>query len=332
MGTAVKSDTAPLGTSRLRSRLLLSLLFSVLVFAGLAFYGDLPQVGQALAGFPWLLLLPILLLTFLNYLLRALKFHYFLACIGVRNVTFWQSCLLFFAGLSMVITPGKVGEWVKSYLLRELAGVAIARSAPIIIAERLTDGIAMLLLALGGLLAFQVAWPVALGSVALFGAILALVRARPVAEAALAVAARLPLLARRVGALRAMYESTQDLFSWRSLGLAVPLGFVSWGGECLALYLVYLGLGQEPSAELLLQAAFILAISTLAGALLLLPGGLGAAEGGITGLSQLLVGLGRDGAVAATLLIRLGTLWFGVAVGAAALLLLLRRLRRSTAM
>ena len=53
----------------------------------------------------------------------------------------------------------------------------------------------------------------------------------------------------------------------------------------------------------------------MAGAVLLLPGGLGAAETGITTLGQALVGLGSAAAAGATLLIRLCTLWFGVGLG-----------------
>ena len=54
-------------------------------------------------------------------------------------------------------------------------------------------------------------------------------------------------------------------------------------------------------------------------------GGLGAAEGSIAVLLVSTVGLASDLAVAATLLMRLCTLWFGVGVGLVALGLLLRR-------
>jgi hypothetical protein len=50
----------------------------------------------------------------------------------VRDLPKWDSFLMFFSGLAMVITPGKVGEWLKSYLLREVHGTPVARSAPIL--------------------------------------------------------------------------------------------------------------------------------------------------------------------------------------------------------
>jgi uncharacterized membrane protein YbhN (UPF0104 family) len=77
---------------------------------------------------------------------------------------------------------------------------------------------------------------------------------------------------------------------------------------------------------LFVKAAFILPIASLAAAVLFTPGGLGVAEGGITGLSQVLVDLSKSTAAVGTLIIRFGTLWFGVVIGLAAFALLSRRL------
>jgi uncharacterized protein (TIRG00374 family) len=67
--------------------------------------------------------------------------------------------------------------------------------------------------------------------------------------------------------------------------------------------------------ETLSLAVFILAFSTVVGAVSALPGGLGAAEASIAGMLTLLLGLPGETAAAATLLIRFATLWFGVALG-----------------
>jgi uncharacterized protein (TIRG00374 family) len=84
--------------------------------------------------------------------------------------------------------------------------------------------------------------------------------------------------------------------------------------------------GAESGADTLLRASFIMPAATLAGALLLTPGGLGVAEGGIAGLSHVLLDLPRSEAAVATLVIRFATLWFGVIVGLVALAVVGRRL------
>jgi uncharacterized protein (TIRG00374 family) len=81
----------------------------------------------------------------------------------------------------------------------------------------------------------------------------------------------------------------------------------------------------SPDGQLAAVATFALSAASIAGALSLLPGGLGAAEASIAGLLIVLrPGIGAAVAAAATVAIRLGTLWFGVLVGVIALIWLER--------
>ncbi len=316
--------------SKLRNRILLSLVFGVLVVAGLLVYGDLSGIVHSLATFRWVYLPAILGLTLFNYGLRFVKWEFYLGQIGVKGLHRWDSFLIFFAGLAMTITPGKVGEWLKSYLLKETSGTPIARSAPIVVAERFTDGYAMVLLSAGGLLLFKDGWQF-VAVVTLVGLAVAFAfRSRPVAKVVLALADKLPGSHRFHDFLASFYESSRTLFSPKNLLLAVALGFVSWLGEGIAMYFVFRGLGEPGAWLLVVKSVFILSLATLAGAVLLLPGGLGVAEGGIMGLSQVLVGLTKEGAATATLLIRVCTLWFGVALGVVTLLVVTRRLRTAS--
>lgn len=311
----------------LRRKIALSLALGVAVVLALSIYADLPKLWQVASRFEWRLLPVIIGLTLLNYALRYVKWNYYLGQIGAGGLSHRQSALVFLSGLSMVLTPGKVGEWLKCFLLREVRGTPFATSAPILLAERLTDGIAMLLLCAGGLIVYGYGWQVMAFIWLEVAVFIAVARYRPLALRLLTWGERLPLLARYIQHFHRFYESTYQLSSAKNLLLAVGLGVISWGGECVAFYFVLVGLGLPPSPSLLLQAAFVLAASTLVGAVSMLPGGLAAAEGSIAGM-LLLLGLTSSTALAAaaTLLIRFCTLWFGVAVGALALLLLSRQL------
>jgi uncharacterized membrane protein YbhN (UPF0104 family) len=96
----------------------------------------------------------------------------------------------------------------------------------------------------------------------------------------------------------------------------------------IGFYCVLLGLGVENLWDVLLKASFIMPAATLASALLLTPGGLGVAEGGITGLSQVLLDLAKGPAAVGALVIRFCTLWFGVFLGLVALAIVSRSLSR----
>ena len=300
----------------LTRKMLLSVGLGVLVIFALSFSADASRLVEVLARFEWELLPPILGLTLLNYGLRFVKWHYYLRVIGVSDVRVDQSAIIFTAGLSMVITPAKVGELLKAYLLHHHRGTPIGTAAPIIVAERLTDGAAMLLLASVGLLIYGIGWQMLVPIVVGMAAVVLLSQNRVVSRWTLNFLGRLPVIAPRVHHIEAAIDSANQLFRARNLLLAIAIGLVSWGGEAAAFYLVLIALGLPPQPILMVQAAFILATATLVGAASMLPGGLAAAEGSLAGL-LLLLGVTHDPSVAAaaTLIIRFATLWFGVVVG-----------------
>ncbi len=317
---------------RLTRGVIVAALLAIAVFALVVAWGDAPAVLAALSRFPPLLVVPVVGLTVWNYGLRWLRWNYYLRVLGVGGVSRSSSLLVFLSGFAMGLTPGKSGELTKSYWLREIAGPSrapLARTAPIVFAERLVDGIAMLILATSGLISFQFGAVALLAVAALACAAVGVVQARGLVHWVLDLLrrSRRPRAVRAAEVLQTIYDSARELLTWRRLGLAVGVGVVSWGGECLGLYVILLGLGAAPSLVLLNQATFALAAGSLVGSASLLPGGIGAAEGTLAAVLDFVAGQPRDVAAAATLLIRACTLWFGVALGAVALVLLARRVR-----
>lgn len=307
---------------RVRGRVLLSIGFAFLVLIGLTLFADSRKLAEALREFRWPLLIPILLLTSTNYALRFVKWKYYLRRIGIEALAPGLSLRIFFSGFVMAITPGKIGEVLKSLLLREATGVPVAVTAPIILAERLTDGIAMLSLASAGLVIFRYGVPVfaTIAAVAVCGFIL--LQQRRLIRRAITAGEHVRFLSGITHHLHTFYDSAHWLLRPRPLLYAAANGLVSWLMECIAFFLVLVGLGFAATPRLLLTATFVLAAATLIGSVSFLPGGLGAAEIGMTAMLLALVTtppMTHNVAVAATLLIRFCTLWFGVGIGFVAL-------------
>lgn len=327
-GIATPDRARRTSSARITRGVIVAAILALAVAALVVAWGDAPAVLGALARFPPWLIPPVLGLTIWNYALRWARWNYYLRVLGVTGVDRWSSALVFLSGFAMGLTPGKSGELTKSYWLREIAGperAPLARTAPIVFAERLVDGIAMLLLATSGLISFRFGAVALLGVAALAIAAVGLIQAGPLVHAVLRRLLRTARTRRLAEVLATVYDSARELLTWPRLVLAVGVGVVSWGGECLALYLILLGLGAVPGLELLNQATFALAAGSLVGSASLLPGGIGAAEGTVAAVLDLVAHQQRDVAAAATLLIRVCTLWFGVALGAAALVALARR-------
>lgn len=301
----------------LRNRLLIGLCLGVLVMLILAFWSDLTALRAVFSAFRWEFFPLALACTLFNYALRFVKWHYYVRLVGARDLPARASARLFAAGFPLAVTPGKVGEALKALWLAEWSGVPFARGLPVVLAERFSDGVAVLALSAVGIFALPSLWPAFLGLLIVCIAVVVLSQARPLALWLLHQAERLPAVGSKMHVLREFYESGALLLSPLPLLLAVCLGMVSWLGEGVGFYLILLGLGVSPSWTVLADAVFVLGFSTLVGSVSTLPGGLGAAEASITALLLATVTADHALAGAATLLIRLATLWFGVLLGLA---------------
>ncbi len=326
----VDVDPSASTSLRLGRKIAVSVILGALVLAGLGIFADLRDVGTSFATFDYRMLVPVLFWTIFNYVLRWLKWDYYLRKLGFgAGVSRYDSALLFTSGMVMAVTPGKIGEVFKSYLLRRINNTPVSASAPIVLAERLTDGLAMLLLMAVGLNLYPAARPL-FWILLLVGVVaLAALQYRPLAERGFSLLERLPVGARIAPQVRSFYASSFALFSWQLLLVSTVVSIVSWFGECLAFWYVLHGFGEPLTSNLLLVATFVFAASTLFGLVSFLPGGLGVSEASSTGLLLLLTTLTQAGATAATIIIRFCTLWFGVSLGIVALLLFERRYRKS---
>jgi glycosyltransferase 2 family protein len=306
---------------KLLQKLLLGLALGIGVYACVAIWVGVDQLAQSLASFHYMLFLPVLGLTFSNYLLRYLKWTLYLRLIGIQ-VPAGLNLVVFLSGLSMTVTPGKIGELLKAYLLREACGVPMARTAPVVMAERVTDLIALVLLMLTGFFTFRRFPEVLIIVASMVVLFLVVVSSRRLSLLLLRLLIRLPGLSRLGHQLEAFYESTALLFRLWPLLLATLLSVMAWFCECLGFYLVLSGFPH--TAPSLLLAIFIYSATTLGG--VATPGGLGITDASMTAFLRHAAAFPVAVAGAATLLIRLCTLWFAVIVGVVALFLFRRKI------
>ena len=92
-------------------------------------------MGAALAGFAWSAALYALALAAANYLVRFVRWQYYLRVLALK-VPVGESFLVVLGGFALTVTPGKLGEAVKALLLRQSRGIPAARTAPHLKAER----------------------------------------------------------------------------------------------------------------------------------------------------------------------------------------------------
>ena len=302
---------------RYRNRILIGLVlgFGVIVVTMLA--SDISQLRQQAVAFPWAIMIPVLVLRVANWGLRFIKWHYYLHAVGVRDIRADDSAAIFISGFVLSLSPGKAAEALKSLVVKGLTGAPIAATLPVVAAERLSDGIAVLLLLTVsiGMLAANEYWPVVFVSLIFFALLIGILQVRPLCLWLLGQAEHLPLLKRIAGPLRTFYESSYAIVRWRTLLIAVGLGTAANLLDGVGVYLILQGIGLPATLETFFQALLVISLSVIVGSVSALPGGLGAADLSIGVTLSVVVGLGTSAAGFVTLLARFVQLWWGVLVG-----------------
>ncbi len=302
-------------TRNLCSRVFMATAAFAVVYLGLVIWtgwGDL--VGQLRRISPMLLIM-IVVLSLTNYGLRYLRWQIYLDSLSIAMPR-RDSLALYFATYLMVITPGKLGEVFKAGVLRERHGAPLALGLPIVLVERIFDFLGVLVLAAVG----WAAWPGPVAGLRTGLAValavplaLVLLRSRRLRQYLLQTATRAPQLARHRLALDEALAALSRLLGTRLVVVSLTLSTVAWTCESLSLWLLCRDLDSVVGV---LPVIFVYAAATLVGSLVFLPGGLGGTEATMIWLLAQL-GMSSQQGVAATMVVRVCTLWLAVAIGLA---------------
>lgn len=302
---------------RFYRRLIGAMLLGVLLYGLIVVYTGYGKIHESVATFAWSTFAWALALATANYGLRFLKWEYYLRRLGIRGIPKLDSLLIFLSGFVLTVTPGKVGEVFKSAVLAATYRVPAARTAPIVVAERMTDVIGVVALIAIGSAGFSGGLPwAAAGSVLVLAALVLVLWPKP-GQALIGWLERGPQKLQPLAPkLAESFTSLRVVASPSALLIPSAISVMSWGCEGIALFVLLRGFAAPVTASL---AVFFYATATLAGAIIPVPGGLGVTE---VMMREQLVQLGHvdsGASTAAMILVRFATLWWAVLVGFAAL-------------
>lgn len=301
-------------------KLVIGVLICVAVTFAVHSYADLGEVVDEFGEFDWSYLPAVLASVVLYYLMKGLRWHFFLRKVGIK-LPLRISLVVYLSGQWFAFSP--LGEFVKAYLLGRY-GVDFRRASSTIVAQVLIDFMSLAILGSVTLL-----WYSDLANVVLpFSGALSIG----------VVLLHKPGLWRLLDRWQQRFRLFRRLgFSWEKalqdtrlltdrstllLGLALGLPTVLVGSATLLL--VSMGFSSHGFSMTLdmPRSAYVYSLSQLLGAMSMLPHGLGAVEGGALALFAR-TGF-QDAALAAAIvaLFRLATLGWGVGVGGLALLVM----------
>lgn len=295
---------------KLREKLFISIAIAAAIGVAFSLYANTAQLKSALLLFSYETLPVIMGLVLLNYFFRFARWEYYLRVLKIK-IPVSESFGIFMSSLAMAVTPGKMGEVLKSYFLKSLHGTPMSKSMPIVFAERVTDFLALLIISFIG--AYEIGYGKKLIVILalVFAAGIAVIASRSASTKIIHLIEKIPVIAKRIVLIENAYESSRTMLSGEKLFYSTVLGLIGWSFECAGFFFVLEGLNIHLR---ILSSDFIYAFSTVVGAISFLPGGLGATETSLAGL-LVLAKIPKGEAVAAVFIIRAATLWFAVFIG-----------------
>lgn len=268
------------------------------------------ELGAALSRFDLLLIPVILALSAGFYLLQGLRWYFLLREVGAR-ITIGDTILLNVAGQATALLP--LGELTRAVFVSEAAGeVEFGDVVATVTVQELIFMLILIIIAVPGVLSVHRALPGLVVALVGIGGVLAVLTVPPVFHLVHRAVERTPVLRRFTAQVEKLRQETvvllhrPDTLGWSVISV-LQAGF----GISVFWFVVHALGGGSLSWPI---ASFVLAASYVAGAVSLIPGGIGAAEASVVGL-LIATGIDPATAIAAALLQRLADKGFATVMG-----------------
>ncbi len=307
---------------------LIPILISLLLLAGLIYFSDFQKIVTVISqANPYFIIFAFFLWP-LGAFIRSARWQYLLQKISIK-VPFFQTMKIYITGLFLSnLTPAKIGEPIRSVLLKKSQGKGIGKSLPTIFLERIFDLIVMMLISiLGGLflvvkLSKIFSWLILVilfYVFLIFFGIFILTSKKRIKKTLLkfctffSIFPWMKKLGNRLDKFStSLYESFSKIKAKKTLLVTFLFTLPIWLLEGAIFYIIFLSLGLKIT---LLSAVVIVPIAALIGVLTFLPGGLGSSEIIMVLFFTTLFSLTLPQVTAAVLLVRLVSFWTYAIVG-----------------
>jgi len=290
---------------------------SIIILSVIGFYAvfllfsDVEKISNKLINFKIEFLPIIFLLVPIAWILVYLRWHFLLKNLGIR-VPHKENFTIFLASAMLGITPGKVGELLKSQFLKEKFGISRTKTVPLIFVEKLYDLIGAIIISFAGIWLFPEAGYIIIIGLALLIFVFVMISSQKVFNKTAQVFMRFRITRQFVESILGSSEIIKSSIRGKIVFFSTILSVGYWFIISLAIYFIFLALEIDSLSFLTIISTYI--ASLILGVLSFLPAGIGVTEGSFVGLLSL-QGIEISTAVVIALLVRLFTLWYGVAVG-----------------
>ena len=287
------------------------IIITIIIYTVFLFFSDFSKIYDHLGTFNTIYLIPIFSLVTLSWCVLFLRWTLLLKNLDIL-VPHKSSFIIFISSFALSATPGQLGELIKSKLLKNKFDIPISKTAPLIFIERIYDLIGALIVSSLGISYIESGNTILLIFTIILFSLIILLRSKIVFTKFLSLFEKIKFLRNKITSISDVYESIQPSLNPKIFLSSTLLSMIYWMLVGTSSYFVLLAL--EINTINYFHMISIYSSSIIIGAVSLIPGGVGVAEGSITGLLSL-GGVEISIAFVIGILVRVFTLWYGVIIG-----------------
>ena len=296
---------------KLENNIILMIVAAAAIYAIFLFISDYQKISDVVIDFKIEYLIPILSLVTVSWIPLILMWHLLLKKNGI-NIPFRKNIVIWLSGSALSLTPGQIGELIKSQLIKTLYDIPRTKTAPVVLVEKFYSLTGAIIAGIIGIIILGMDFNLVLFSIAILSIIFFLIYYRPVLQYGLKRITKFKFFSKYSDNITDSYEILRNSTGSGISSICIALAICYWIIISLSVYVTLLAFGIEGVS--FLKTISIYTSSVIIGVITFIPGGLGITEGSLVGLFTL-EGINVSIALILSVVIRLTTLWYSVSIG-----------------
>ena len=164
---------------KFENNIILMIVAAVAIYAIFLFISDYQKISDVVIDFRIEYLIPILSLVTVSWIPLILMWHLLLKKNGI-NIPFRKNIVIWLSGSALSLTPGQVGELIKSQLIKTLYDIPRTKTAPVVLVEKFYALTGAIIAGIIGIIILGMDFNLVLFSIAILSVIFFLIYYRPV--------------------------------------------------------------------------------------------------------------------------------------------------------
>ena len=296
-------------------KFLLIITGTIFLYALFLIFSDIQKLENKIIDFDIRYIPLIIFLVTCAWIPLYLRWNLLLKNTG-EQVSLKGNLSIYVSGFALSITPGKIGELIRTELLKKKFNIPRTKTVPLIFVEKLYDLTGAITIAIIGIWFFHESKYIIIAGLILLLSVFIFISSDKIFNKSVNYFGRFKIMAKFLQPLLQSYEIIKISTRGKIAISATLLSILYWLITSLAVYFVLIAFKITNIEYLNVVSTFT--ASLFLGAASFIPGGIGVAEGSLVGLFHL-QGIEVTTAIMLVVIIRLFTLWYGVAIGFIAL-------------